>query len=105
MFFQEYWSENKLNAFQNSTDLEYLSRLPESIVSEIIVDYLFKDFKYKYNSYLFPRNNKKDFLKNRGQHPISELKLMKFLRDTSSVRDNEFLIQFVKDLEPRFFNT
>ena len=30
---------------------------------------------------------------------------MKFLRDTSSVRDNEFLIQFVKDLEPRFFHT
>ena len=55
-FFTNYWRDNKLNAFQKPSDLEYLRRLPESLIDDIIIEYLFKDFKYKYKNYLFPRN-------------------------------------------------
>jgi len=47
-FFDYYWTFNKLNAFVTDLDKRFMSELPESVTQTIYIDYLFKDFVYKF---------------------------------------------------------
>ena len=51
-FFDYYWYNNPLSAFKTESDIRFINELPEQTVSQIYIDYLFRDFLYKYKSYL-----------------------------------------------------
>ena len=58
-FFDYYWSNNRLSAFQSSEDVRFMDELPLKVQSEIFVDYLFVDFLYDYRSFFNPSKKSK----------------------------------------------
>ena len=69
-------------AFSKSSDLRFLSELPETTVQNIYIDYLFNEFIYRYELHF--RYTVKD--------KLVSLSNLKFRR---------FLVQFLHNLEPR----
>jgi len=47
-FFNFYWTENKMKAFSTSIDKRFMQELPEVTVQQIYIEYVFKDFLYKF---------------------------------------------------------
>ena len=54
-FFTYYWDNNRMQVLSSESDLRFISELPPSMQSQILIDYLFNDFLYKYKAY-FNRN-------------------------------------------------
>lgn len=40
-FFSFYWTSNKMNAFQSNIDKRFMEELPESVIQQIYIDYVF----------------------------------------------------------------
>lgn len=55
-FFDFYWKNNRLSAMSSEADMRFMDELPYYVQGEIIIDYLFTDFLYKYRSYFIPKN-------------------------------------------------
>ena len=85
-FFNYYWYNNPLAAFVTESDIRFINELPESTVSQIYIDYLFKDFLYKYKSYI------------QGCSMIHGVET-----EDTSMKSRIFLVKFVRCLEPRRF--
>ena len=47
-YFEFYWNNNPLIAFKNECDQRFLDELPTGTVQSIFIDFLFKDFLYKF---------------------------------------------------------
>ena len=71
-FFDYYWENNRLAAMSSQSDKRMMDELPESVESQIYIDYLFADFlksykKYfnsmqeKFNHSIFKNQSKKHF--------------------------------------------
>lgn len=89
-FFDYYWYNNPLAAFVTESDIRFISELPESTVAQIYIDYLFKDFLYKYKSYIL------------GTMSVN----VEQLSEEHSAKTRIFLVKFVRCLEPRrYINT
>ena len=58
-FFEYYWSNNRLSAFQSSDDVRFMDELPPKVQGEIFVDYLFVDFLYDYRQFFNPSKKSK----------------------------------------------
>ena len=54
-FMNYYWKYNRLDILADGTGKRFMSELPMSIQSEIFIDYLFRDFLYKYRFYFRPK--------------------------------------------------
>ena len=50
--FEYYWTNNPLGAFQEECDRKIFGQLPESIITSIYVDYLFKNFLIQFSNFL-----------------------------------------------------
>ena len=50
-YFDLKWNWNKTNALKTDKDLSFMSRLPEEVQQEIMIDYLFSNFLLKYERY------------------------------------------------------
>lgn len=68
-----------------------MDELPYYVQGEIIIDYLFTDFLYKYRTYFIPKNI--DIKNNPSSY--------KDLFQDQKMRG--FLVDFVKTMEPRFY--
>lgn len=66
-----------------------MDELPYYVQGEIIIDYLFTDFLYKYRTYFIPVNT--------GNNPNN----YKDVFQDQKMRN--FLVEFVKVMEPRFY--
>ena len=89
-FFDYYWQNNRMSAIENEMDQRFMDELPFYVQGEIIIDYLFTDFLYAYRNYFLPQSTQ---------------------TDTSNFKDGfqdpkmrNFLVIFVRALEPRFYN-
>ena len=75
-----------------------MDELPQSVQGQIFIDYLFTDFLYKYKSYFTPPK-----IKNKKQH-VGKNQQHKIMADMNNdYKHREFLVEFVKRLEPRFY--
>lgn len=83
-FFDYYWTQNKLNAFTTDLDKRFMGELPESVTQTIYIDYLFKDFVYKFH-YITVYDSPKGYIKP----PLDDL----------NFRQN--MVQLLEKLEPR----
>ena len=45
-FFEFYWSNNKMVAFQSEIDKRFMGELPDVVTQQIYIDYVYKDFVY-----------------------------------------------------------
>ena len=50
-FFNFYWDNNRLSALNSDEGKRFITQLPESLEAQILIDYLFVDFLYRYKSY------------------------------------------------------
>jgi hypothetical protein len=50
-FFNYFWENNPLGAVNDEADVRFMSELPYYVQGQIYIDYLFKDFLYKYKRY------------------------------------------------------
>ena len=115
-FFDYYWSNNRLSAFQSSEDVRFMDELPLKVQSEIFVDYLFVDFLYDYRSFFNPSKKSKiaeEIVRRKMQEnktTINFLQLDKctwklFAENKEGEHHKLFLVDFVKKLEPRYYNS
>lgn len=88
-FFDYYWQHNRMQALKSEEDQRFMDELPYNVQSEIIIDYLWNDFLYKYRSYFT------------ALKPLKENKLTEAFK-TKNLRG--FICNFVKVLEPRFYS-
>jgi hypothetical protein len=88
-FFDYYWQNNRMSAIENEMDQRFMDELPYYVQGEIIIDYLFTDFLYAYRNYFVPANMQND--KN-------------FKDAFQDQKMRNFLVDFVRTLEPRFYN-
>lgn len=109
-FFDYFWDNNRLSALSGETDLRFMDELPKTVQCEIFVDYLFNDFLYNYNDYFTPENERTDrdvVLKQNFQAhalQVTNLVLVNLRIDPKTAKKRDFLVEFVKRLEPRFYN-
>jgi hypothetical protein len=62
-----------LMAMVSKTDKRYIRDLPEALVMNVYIDYLFAEFIYKYNFYFrYEKHNK--------MVPLKDIKFRRFLR-------------------------
>ena len=105
-FFDYYWENNRLGAFVLDEDLRFMSELPVSVQGEIFVDYLFKDFIYKYRAYFSPikKNTIAAKLAKLKEEKLSQLKKKDanlnqshtiFAGSNEEQKNRTFLINFV----------
>lgn len=100
-FFNFYWENNRMFALASERDLRFMNGLPVTIQQQILVDYLFSDFLYKYKSY-FTNNfyNPNDiYIKKKDGEPINKFKI-----EQKEASYRRFLSEFVKKLEPRIYD-
>ena len=89
-YFEYYWNNNPLIAFKKESDQRFLDELPVTTVQSIFIDYLFKDFLYKF----------KDLFQIHIQLPSSTQTIMLVPSDH---KWRQFVVKFLKTLEPRIF--
>jgi len=105
-FFDYYWENNRLGAFVLDEDMRFMSELPVSVQGEIFVDYLFKDFIYKYRAYFSPikKNTIAAKLAKLKEDKLSQLKKKDsnlnqshtiFAGSNEEQKNRTFLINFV----------
>lgn len=112
-FFDYYWENNRLGAFVLEEDMRFMSELPASVQGEIFVDYLFKDFIYKYRGYFSPASKNTIAMKlkklktesygSKKKENLNESHKI-FAGSNDEQKNRSFLISFVQKLEPRFFD-
>jgi hypothetical protein len=84
-----YWENNRLSAITPEYEKKFMRDLPDYVQQNIFVDYLFSDFLYRYRNYF-----------------KADPYLMKLRKKNIYAEDpdkREFLVEFVKKLEPRFY--
>ena len=91
-FFEYYWENNRLSALKNSSDVRFMDELPASVQSEIFIDYLFSDFLHSYRTYFYPKLKRHNTSFN-----------IQWVSQEDDQKMREFLVEFVKQLEPRFY--
>ena len=89
-FFDYYWEHNRLSALSSESDLRFMEELPDVVQSQIFIDYLFTDFLFNYRTYFACLKPVAGRNRLSGS-AIAELKM------------RNFLVEFVKALEPRFY--
>ena len=89
-FFDYYWEHNRMQALKSEADQRFMDELPYNVQGEIVIDYLWNDFLYRYRSYFH------------ALKPLRENKLTEAFK-TKELRG--FIVDFVKILEPRFFTS
>lgn len=77
-----------MQALKSEEDIRFVNELPVTVQSEIIIDYLWNDFLYRYRFYF------------KALKPLKEQKLTEAFK-TQSIRS--FICDFVRILEPRFY--
>jgi hypothetical protein len=70
-FFEYYWEHNRMQALKSEEDIRFVSELPNNVQSEIIIDYLWNDFLYRYRFYF------------QSVKPLKENKLTEAFKTTS----------------------
>ena len=88
-YFMYYWENNRLSAVSGPNDQKFMKDLPDYVQQNIYIDYLFSDFLYRYRNYF-----------------KADPYLMKLRKKNLYAEDpdkREFLVNFVKKLEPRFY--
>lgn len=87
-FFDFYWSNNKMIAFQSDIDKRFMHELPDIVTHQIYIDYVYKDFVYMFkNLFKYIDMDKKSYhIRN------SDLDNFNFRRH---------LVELLKGLEPR----
>ena len=78
-FFGFYWSNNKMKAFQTSTDTRFMHELPESVTQQIYINYVFQDFIYKFGTLFRYRNAKGKIVYCKNAHPAFRQQVVKML--------------------------
>ena len=58
-FFNYFWENNPLGAVNDEADVRFMSELPYYVQGQVYIDYLFKDFLYKYKPYFHAIHNRK----------------------------------------------
>lgn len=84
-----YWENNRLSAMTDPKDLKFMRDLPDYVQQNIYIDYIFSDFLYRYRNY-FKADPYLMKLSNKNIYAVDPDK-------------REFLVEFVKKLEPRFY--
>lgn len=84
-FFQFFWYNNPLLAIKSETDMRFLQELPEVTVQKIYVEYLFKNFMYKFRQFLKIKRKGKIMLRTENKYRV-------------------FLVKFLSCLEPRQYS-
>lgn len=87
-YFEFYWNNNPLLAFKKEGDQRFLDELPVGTVQSIFIDFLFKDFLYKFN----------DLFELEINIGGTVQKLM-----PSNYKWREFMVIFLNTLEPRLY--
>lgn len=87
-YFEFYWNNNPLIAFKKESDQRFLNELPVGTVQSIFIDYLFKDFLYKF----------KDLFQIEIQSGGQKQMLL-----PTDYKWRQFMVAFLNKLEPRQF--
>ena len=115
-FFDYYWQNNRLSCFSTNEDIRFMDELPAKVQGEIFVDYLFVDFLYDYREFFNPSKKSRiaeEIIKRKledGSVAITSLKLQGctwklFAKNKEDQNKRLFLVDFVKKLEPRYYNS
>lgn len=81
-FFEYYWDNNPLMASKSDEDLRFINELPNSTKQAIYIEYLFRDFLYKFNDF------------------FTVVKNGSILQKTD-IKWRQFIVRFLDCLEPR----
>ena len=57
LFFEYYWKHSPLLAFKSETDERFMSELPDVTVQSIYIEFLFRDFLYKFDNFFIIKDN------------------------------------------------
>ena len=112
-FFDYYWSNNRLSCFSTNEDIRFMDELPQKVQGEIFVDYLFVDFLYDYRDFFNPSKKSRiaeEIIKRKLKEKlvVASLELPNttwklFAKNKEGLNRKNYLVTFVKKLEPRFF--
>lgn len=80
-FFDFYWSNNKMLAFQTQIDKRLMQELPENVTQKIYIDYVFQDFAYKFSYYFRYRNQRNQIVICKKTHTTFRQQIVKLLKE------------------------
>lgn len=80
-FFDFYWKSNKMKAFQSPVDKRFMDELPESVVQQIYIDYVFQDFIYKFSNIFRYKNPKNQIVFCKKTHTVFRQQVVKLLKN------------------------
>ena len=96
-FFDYYWAKNRLAALNTEHGERFMEELPDTVKSQIYIDYLFADYLKNYRRYFNPHHE----LATGGIFKSQLGSVFNEENQDSSVR--HFLVQFCHRLEPRYY--